>query len=185
MSLRSELAKTKEIAEQKLSSQAQNNLSNEATITTLQKLLAEKDMELKSVRESQQSQERGKTSMLEELRQNNEDIKNVKREYKDEIERLSAMLQTLSLENEKWKDRLNEAETKVIKSEEIIDEYKKVIDSINSSKDNKMQELVETEIENERLKKLVDVSRDLSTNIERIRSRSSVIRRNPRIAARN
>lgn len=151
------MAKTRTMLEAKLAAQAQSNSENEVIIGRLQKQLSEKEGQVKALAEAKTENERGRAKMMEELRHNNDDILGVKQDYKAEIERLSGLLKSLTANNERLKGKLEESEIKLSKSADIIEDYKAVIEGVNKTKEDKMKELVDAEIENEKLKKAIDV----------------------------
>ena len=158
ISLRNELNKTKEIFDEKTLTITRESSNKDTTIALLKKQVSDRDAEIRDLREGQYSTDKSKAGILEELRQNNEQIFAIKKEYMDEIDRLSEILKTLSFNNERLNDKYTEESLKLEKAEDVIEEYKRVIDDLSKSKDNKMQELVDVEVENERLKKAVDVT---------------------------
>jgi len=157
IALRGELQKVKEIYDDKFKSISLDNSDKEAIISALRRQLQDKENEVSQLKENTVMTNRSKAAILDELHQNNEQISSIKKEYKDEIERLSSICKTLNFNNEKLQEKLSETFTKLEKSEDVINEYKKVVENLTKTKENKMQELMDAESENEKLKKILDV----------------------------
>ena len=127
----------------------------------LQQELMEKRLELKVVQEAldreRQEHEQHKAFTRDELRQNATQIEQIRDEYKTEIERLGELLATVTQTNEALKNKADQLEARLYQSEDIICDYKKMIEGLNVSKERQMQELMAVEAQNAQLLKQLEV----------------------------
>jgi len=152
LDLRNEIFQLKNSYEKKLKQEIEDSYDKDQKI-----LILEKQIEELKLIEAKVAEER-KEVIIEELRQNKEEISAIKKEYKEEINRLSNILSTLSSNNERLKEKYNEAVSRLSKANEVIEEYKKIVENINKLKEEKMDDLITIESENSRLKKAIEVS---------------------------
>lgn len=126
----------------------------ESLLFNLRAQLEEKEREIRKTKEeAKQSKldfEEYKSVTNSEMRKNDKEIQNIKNEYQEEVERLSEILNSLT-------EKCNAANLKLAKSDDIIKEYKKVIENVNATKEEKMNELVAIEIEYQKSKKALEV----------------------------
>eukprot|EP00826_Nyctotherus_ovalis_P017933 TRINITY_DN15310_c0_g1_i5.p1 TRINITY_DN15310_c0_g1~~TRINITY_DN15310_c0_g1_i5.p1 ORF type:complete len:395 (-),score=167.98 TRINITY_DN15310_c0_g1_i5:659-1843(-) len=149
LSLRGELLSLKNSYEEKLKEHIEEIYNKDQAIATLEKHIHE------AAKEQLQSESKG--AIIEELKQNSEEISAIKKEYKKEVDRLSSMLGKMTHSNERLEEKCRESMNKLRKAEDIIEEYKRVIDNLSRSKETKLNELISAEEDNSRLRKTLDV----------------------------
>lgn len=153
LSLRGELLSLKNSYEEKLKEHIEELYSKDQAIAALEKHIHE------AAKEQLQSESKG--AIIEELKQNSEEILAIKKEYKKEVDRLSSMLSKVTHSNERLDEKCRESMSRLRKAEDIIEEYKRVIDNLSRSKETKLNELISAEEDNSRLRKALDVLCDV------------------------
>jgi DNA repair exonuclease SbcCD ATPase subunit len=152
LDLRNEVFQLKNSYEKKLKQEIQESYDKNQKILALEKQIEEYKLA------KYKATEERKEVIIEELKQNKEEINAIKKEYREEINKLSNILSTLSINNERLTEKYNDSMSRLNKANEVIEEYKKIVDNVNKLKEEKMEDLMVIESENGRLKKTIEVS---------------------------